>query len=806
MLGKENSMIRKYHLQQIQEILQSINEAQSSGHYSDCQEGAYSICDFIDNVVGEGTATVELLEKYCELLFKAHNNETNIKHLKKHMIKVENSIKRELKPRPEIAFLSYKASMSDSIESIYLAAKEDPDCDAYFIPIPYYDRNADGSLGQMHYEGADCYSDRIEITDWEAYNIEERRPDAIFTFNPYDDGNFVTSVHPSFYCKNLRNLTDLLVYVPYFVAGEDITPHFTTLPGCVYSHKIIVQSEKTREKYIKGFKDVYENKLGKPEDKFVALGSPKFDKVINSDRNDFPLPDEWRNLIGDKKVIFYNSSIAAILEGKEQYLVRMHKILKSFQNRDDVVLWWRPHPLNKATYQSIRPRLLDEYMQTIDQYKNDAWGIYDDTADLHRAIAWSDAYYGDWSSVAVLYEPIDKAIMITNNSQYFTPYFMCASEHGIWFTTGFVNGLFKANDLYSKLERVGTFPNKTNGVPFETFGYPSENNGIIYFPPNMGSEIMSYSINDNTFEIIQYDSDAEHKCIENPFYETIVYKQYVLFTPFNYPGIIRFDTETKQINCYDNWLEPLNKLISDEVEQDGFFISTSLQGNILYLASSRINAVLEFNVDTGESVIHKVGQKDYRYQAICFDGENYWLTPRRQTNTPMIKWNPKDGTCKEIHIFPSSNFLREGFLPGFYCHGHIWLMPSSSERPLKINIHTNDVSIAQELESNLNHNETQSLSSYTFKRRVVSGNNVYSVNTQTKSLVEFNLETMELRETTFDDCVNEDEKIDFFISKAFCRNAYNKKTQENYISQHSANPKENSGNLIFGYVKKEILG
>jgi hypothetical protein len=48
-------------------------------------------------------------------------------------------VKTELKPNQiEVAFLSYKASMSDCIETIYLAAKADPMCDAYWIPIPYY--------------------------------------------------------------------------------------------------------------------------------------------------------------------------------------------------------------------------------------------------------------------------------------------------------------------------------------------------------------------------------------------------------------------------------------------------------------------------------------------------------------------------------------------------------------------------------------------------------------------------------------------------------------------------------------------
>ena len=67
-----------------------------------------------------------------------------------------------------------------------------------------------------------------------------------------------------------------------------------------------------------------------------------------------------------------------------------------------------------ATMQSMRPDKLAAYQQTIADYQAAGYGIYDDTADLHRAIALSDAYYGDWSSVVSLYEKTGKPILIQN--------------------------------------------------------------------------------------------------------------------------------------------------------------------------------------------------------------------------------------------------------------------------------------------------------------------------------------------------------------------------------------------------------
>ncbi|MDR2132223.1 MAG: hypothetical protein LBP30_02630 [Clostridiales Family XIII bacterium] len=410
--------MRKHRQKQIFELLQTIGEAQSAGLYADCQEGALSVGAFIESVEGENNpriaGTIASLAEYCELLYGAHKGEVGEKRLRKQLVRIENAVKSELAPdRIEIAFLSYNASMSDSIESIYIAAKEDPVCDAFFVPIPYFEIKQDGSQGVMRYEGAECYGNDIICTDWREYDIEARRPDAIFTFNPYDGGNLVTRVHPDFYCERLRDLTDMLVYVPYFVTPDDVREHFCTLAGCVFAHRVIVQSEKVRDAYVRVFKKAYGSRFGRPEDKFVALGSPKFDKAINTKREDCALPDTWRELIGDKKTIFYNTCVWAILAGGERYLKKLRQVLDVFKNRDDVALWWRPHPLSEATYASMRPQLLAEYKRIVADYRRAGRGIYDDTADLHRAIAWTDAYYGDGSSVAALFGAAAKPVMFS---------------------------------------------------------------------------------------------------------------------------------------------------------------------------------------------------------------------------------------------------------------------------------------------------------------------------------------------------------------------------------------------------------
>ena len=299
-----------------------------------CQQGAIELGNLIEKTEGEGFVTVSYLEKYCEIVYGFYqeissevevNAEKVYKHLRKTLLTIENSVRNDIPLRKEVVFFPYKASMWDSLESVYLAAKEDPECDAYCVPIPYFDKNPDGSLGQVHYEGRE-YPKDIEVIDWQSYKLEERRPDVVYIHNPYDEYNYVTSVHPMFYSSNLKKYTDELVYIPYFIMGEpdpnnerdvENIRHFCLQPGVFNADKVILQSEAMRQVYMNEYikvaraEGVQVNKK-QLEEKYLGLGSPKLDKVRKTKKENLDIPDEWMKIIRKsdgswKKIIFYNT-------------------------------------------------------------------------------------------------------------------------------------------------------------------------------------------------------------------------------------------------------------------------------------------------------------------------------------------------------------------------------------------------------------------------------------------------------------------------------------------------------------------
>ena len=204
---------------------------------------------------------------------------------------------------------------------------------------------------------------------------------------------------------------------------------FVLSKGVVFSDEVILQSEKMKELYVRILVERYgEETREKWEKKIKGTGSPKFDKVLAMKDEKQEIPEEWQKIIkkpdgSNKKIVFYNTSVVAMLNAEEKMLDKIEDVLKVFkENKDDVALLWRPHPLTISTLDSMEPEMSERYKKIVENYRAEGWGIYDDSPEMDRAIVISDAYYGDGSSIVQLYEKLEKPIMIQN------PEVICADE------------------------------------------------------------------------------------------------------------------------------------------------------------------------------------------------------------------------------------------------------------------------------------------------------------------------------------------------------------------------------------------
>mgnify|MGYP006906613412 CR=1 FL=1 len=414
----------------IGELLGRLGREQAMDILAQMQDLVIHIGETIEASEEDSRGLIQKLENACEVIYQLTGSLDEfkvrihlLKELKDLLHTIDDEIQKNIPVKLEILFLPYQVSMWDSLESVWMTAKDRDDIDCYVVPIPFYDVLPDNSLGNIHYEG-DRYPDYVPITSYLKYSIEARRPDVIFFHDPYDEYNRVTRIPEQYYSRNLKLCTDMLVYIPYFVSEEGGPAEYQCYTsGVLFADRVIVQPGSIYEKYCRVYTNIVkqnglEDKLIPAEQKFLPLGSPKFDKVLNMKCELEDLPEAWQKVIckpggSRKKIILYNLSISPLLENREQTLKKLDHVFQFFRERqEELVLLWRPHPLIEATISSMRPQLWAEYQILVEEYKSEGWGIYDDSPELNRAIALCDAYYGDGSSLVQLCQEAGKPVMI----------------------------------------------------------------------------------------------------------------------------------------------------------------------------------------------------------------------------------------------------------------------------------------------------------------------------------------------------------------------------------------------------------
>ena len=683
--------MRKAQKQEVLEFIDSLHQAHTEvkdalqqhkydvaqNMLGECQEFAVSLGETIEEIEGEGHISVSHVEEYCETLFWAFQeisdgqvNENKIyKNLKRQLLCVENSVKNDIPVKKEIAFFPYKASMWDSLESVYLAAKEDPECDAYCVPIPYYDMNADHSFGKMHYEG-DQYPKDIEIIDWEKYNFEDRRPDVIYIHNPYDSYNLVTSVHPRYYSSNLKKYTDTLVYIPYYVTSGGMLEAQSMLPAYLYVDYIVIQSPQFREHFDKSI----------PDEKFLPFGSPKIDKVVNKCKNPPEPPEDWLEKMtskdgGRKRVIFYNTGISAMLKDTETFLKKMEYVFRCFMGREDVCLLWRPHPLLESTFDSMRPQFRPVYDALKKIFVENNLGIYDITPDIEESIALSDAYIGDaGTSVISLFGVTGKPIFILNDQ--------ILEEPGVedWRKDIHLRFNYVEGDRFNVIQGNKLYVSEPFQYDYRYFCDLGTECLISRYLNVCEVNGKRYVCPYNTQDIVVVGEIGVEKKIglKKVLFEGEMFSfswkfdRYLVLVPTNYFAVVRYDTMTEEI---DYFTENIDAFIKEKKGQKITVGSLIYQGD-LYVASPTDNMVYKLNVRSGESTVIElpIHSRCGASMLIEHKGE-IWITP--YDGQTIVRWNPTTGDIREYEGFPEGFFCknpvddsvcteRPFFIPAFY--------------------------------------------------------------------------------------------------------------------------------------------
>ncbi len=724
--------MRKYHQVLLLELLQTVDEANAEiksllnkqdnstliNLLADCQEVAIQMGNLIEELAGKGTKTVAQLEEYCHLLYLVSTETIEgggkgiVRQLQQQAGEIRKKILTELPPdRYEIVFMPYNASMWDSMESIWQAAKDDPQCDAYVVPLPYYNRNADKQAEELCYDG-DKFPEYLSVIHFDMYELDARKPDVIYIHNPYDQYNYVTSIHPRYYSDELKKSTDMLVYVPYFVTDGTISDDFVAVRAVKYADRIIVQSEGVRKSYLKYVK----------ADRVAALGSPKIDKIVHAKKQEYSLSASWQERIAGRKVVFYNTNLFNIIRGDSYLLAKLRDVIAVFAERDDVALWWRPHPLSKDTIKSMHPDIWKEYNDIITGFKEAGHGIYDETGDLHQALACSDAYYGDYSSVASMYRVTGKPILFQNTN--FTRADIEGDEfglavqdlvvqgHDVWLISMFPNYLYHLDLKTQKLERVLDIRERESYEFLLTDSVSLYGDEVIIAPHN-GKHIIRHNISQYG-QNSEYSQNSKYNQYDNgdkiplpksaglereyKFRAAYCCRQKLYFIPAYYPAILQYDPISGD-------MEENNKICieldgyKDKGHEKYFGRGAVINEETLMLPCGVANLVVKYHTGTDKYTFYRVGDAENKYEYLVRVGEDYWLFPLKGN---IVKWNERTGKTKVLDHFPEGyqHGKNVDYVDPVVAGEHILVFPGQSNMILKINVVSDQITCFRKLGGN----------------------------------------------------------------------------------------------------------
>lgn len=642
---------------------------------SDCQTGAIQMGELIEAVEGADCPAISQIERYCETVYqiyadaaadRALSGSRTYKTLRQALSGIRASVKNDIKVRWEAVFLPYKASMWDSMESVWRAAAADENCDAYVIPIPYYDKNPDGSLRESHYEGH-SYPKDVPVVDYRSYDFEKRRPDMVFIHNPYDDCNFVTSVDPAFYSWKLKQSAGLLVYIPYFSTGGNGAQSFSGLPAYDHIDYIVIQTERERQCFPTHIRD-----------KLLPLGSPKFDRVLNCRPEG--LPPGWRERITGK-IFFYNTSIGEILTDGEIVLKKLISAFDTFAVMDATLLW-RPHPLLKSTLSSMRPELLPLYERAVAKFQQLKHGILDTTPDVDLSVQLADAYIGGPSSVMQLFGVSGKPIFFINvhiepdagpflyeNIEIMD----CTQVSGVFWAVAKDRNCLISFGMDGEIREAYKIPQERIDGPY-LYSSVQHDGDRLYLIPYKAEALAIFDLKSKTFRKLRLPKLPSPEPVHDKFFGSVLHNRGIYMIPSWYPALVHLNCATEELTFYT---------VS---ENSPFSLHGSvLLENRLLIAAASSNHVHIMDLETGERKTRSVGIEGDTYA--CMAGNDRKMILCSHAGRKLLCWDLATGETKELTDYPEGwDGTNLCFFKAVCLKDSVFVFPREGNQILKISL------------------------------------------------------------------------------------------------------------------------
>lgn len=624
-----------------------------------------------------------------------------------------------MEEKKKVLFVVYRTEWWGCLEGYCRqeCAKEDVTC--YVLPVPRYEREDityKANFEKVHFHPEKLTSVLPEgacLADWQSFSLEQDF-ERIYIHNPYENGSLTDTVELKYYASSLKQHTKKLIYVSHLM---DLIPEdYANCKAYEYVDAIYVPRESTRfyldVKYDSKVETVPSGLPGYLDRLAEKINDRKApEKHEDSQQNTLPCGDNQKAVAPMK--LLYCVSYSDLYHGTEKQLQKMSEIFEYVKRNPDIRLIFRPDEDIRARRQTLDEKIWKGYRQLVTDFKRNRIGIYDKSPDLYEAAVTADGIMSRNHPMNLLFSVQGKYVLQVDWVRRPEPP-SCEEQctPAIWDAAvtekeGEIELLFvpSGTRLICRMVISGEELTAADGFPVpaaasagrkdagfgtaksKTIAEAAKKEGKEHlFGPKVeivaevpdeiirGLNYMYLCRQEDCLYLIPCDSDGIWKCdiktgyfgkaylpdfVPGPVSAVFSYNRYLYMAPSAYPGIVKYDTETEEITIIDGWVRDLDAGVSEECAKEPYFSWAAVQeGHMLYLASSKRDIWMEFDMATDTWRLLPMNLPGQRFVHMVKDGEWVWLLP--YVGDEIILWNCVSGEGRTV--YKSENQNRE---PGF---------------------------------------------------------------------------------------------------------------------------------------------
>lgn len=297
-----------------------------------------------------------------------------------------------------IVFLVQHATIWNSLKSVYESMCNNKMINVSVVLIPFI--HNDASVSKTYFELKEFFiKENIPFINYNFYSLEKHRPHIVFVQNPYEETRL-----ERFRIEEILKCGAKICYIPY---GLDVgggiwnIQAMYNIPLHNLSWKIFVRSNKQ--------KIMYSMYCDAGSSNIVVTGHPKFDnqKLNKQVQNEILL----KKIDGRKVILWAPHFSVGNPPAWSTYNIYQKTIFEEFNEREDLFLYIRPHPLffKAMINHGIWSEEDEKKFKIIIENSNNI--ALDENADYLQSFSISDALMADSGSFLLEYLPSLKPIL-----------------------------------------------------------------------------------------------------------------------------------------------------------------------------------------------------------------------------------------------------------------------------------------------------------------------------------------------------------------------------------------------------------